>query len=132
MYGLGFFSFNIVGLSSPLLLCRLVDLRRGLIYSKNLQHPPSLFSHSTTPSTDCTSVPNSPFHCLEHLLRPTSTSMLLLDAIFAHIFCPFSTQLHSLSLPHLSPSCLSLLWSSSLCSLCLHAHEQTTRTRFDW
>ena len=40
MYGLGLFSFNIVGLSSPLLPCRLVDLRRGLIYSENLQHPP--------------------------------------------------------------------------------------------
>ena len=39
MYGLGFFSFNIVGLSSPLLPCRLVDLRRGLLYSENLQHP---------------------------------------------------------------------------------------------
>ena len=39
MYGLDFFSFNIVGLSSPLLPCRLVDLRRGLLYSKNLQHP---------------------------------------------------------------------------------------------
>ena len=38
-----FFSFNIVGYSSPLLPCRPVDLRRGLIYSKNLQHPP-LFS----------------------------------------------------------------------------------------
>ena len=34
MYGLGFFSFNIVGLSSPLLPCRLVDLRRGLLYSR--------------------------------------------------------------------------------------------------
>ena len=39
MYGLGFFNFNIIGLSSPLLPCRLVDLRRGLLYSKNLQHP---------------------------------------------------------------------------------------------
>ena len=37
MYGLGFFSFNIVGLSSPLLPCRLVDLRRGLLYSENLR-----------------------------------------------------------------------------------------------
>ena len=49
MYGLGFFSFNIVGLSSPLLSCRLVDLRRGLLYSENLQHPPLLSSHSTAP-----------------------------------------------------------------------------------
>ena len=49
MYRLGFFSFNIIGLSSPLLPCRLVDLRRGLLYSKNLQHPPLLSSHSTTP-----------------------------------------------------------------------------------
>ena len=32
-------SFNIIGLSSPLLPCRLVDLRRGLLYSENLQHP---------------------------------------------------------------------------------------------
>ena len=49
MYGLGFFSFNIVGLSSPLLPCKLVDLRRGLLYSENLQHPPLLSSHSTVP-----------------------------------------------------------------------------------
>ena len=47
MYRLGFFSFNIIGLSSPLLPCRLVDLRRGLLYSENLQHPPLLSSHST-------------------------------------------------------------------------------------
>ena len=33
-----FFSFNIIGYSSPLLLCRLVDLSRGLIYSENFQH----------------------------------------------------------------------------------------------
>ena len=57
MYGLGFFSFNIVGLSSPLLPCRLVDLRRGLLYSENLQHPPLLSSHSTAPFTDYTSGP---------------------------------------------------------------------------
>ena len=31
-----FSSFNIVGYSSPLLPCRLADLRRGLIYSENL------------------------------------------------------------------------------------------------
>ena len=37
-----FSSFNIIGYSSPLLPCRPVDLRRGLIYSKNLQHTPSL------------------------------------------------------------------------------------------
>ena len=37
MYGLSL-SFNIVGFSSPLLPCRLVDLRRGLIYSENFQH----------------------------------------------------------------------------------------------
>ena len=42
-------SFNIVGLSSPLLLCRLVDLRRGLIYSEKLQYLPSLPSHSIAP-----------------------------------------------------------------------------------
>ena len=49
MYGLGFFSFNIVGLSSPLLPCRPVDLRRGLLYSKNLQHPPfTLFPFNRT------------------------------------------------------------------------------------
>ena len=49
MYGLGFFSFNIVGLSSPLLPCRLVDLRRGLLYSENLQHPPlALFPLKST------------------------------------------------------------------------------------
>ena len=78
MYRLDFFSFNIVGLSSPLLPCRLTDLRRGLIYSKNLQHPPLLSSHSTAPPTDCTSAPDSPFHCLEHSLRPTSLSVSLL------------------------------------------------------
>ena len=73
-----FFSFNIIGFSSPLLPCRLVDLRRGLIYSENLQHSPSLSSHSTTPSTDCTSAPDSPFDHLERSSRPTSTSMSLL------------------------------------------------------
>ena len=62
-----FFSFNIVGLSSPLLPCRLVDLRRGLLYSKNLQYPPSLSSHSTAPYSDCTSTPDLPFHRLECL-----------------------------------------------------------------
>ena len=35
-----FLSFNTVGYSSPLLPCRSVDLRRGLIYSENLQQPP--------------------------------------------------------------------------------------------
>ena len=49
IYRSGFFNFNIVGLSSPLLPCRLVDLRRGLLYSENLQHPPSLSPHSTAP-----------------------------------------------------------------------------------
>ena len=67
----------IVGLSSPLLPCRLVDLRRGLLYSENLQHPPSLTSHSTAPSTDCTSVPDSPFDRLERSSRLTSTSVSL-------------------------------------------------------
>ena len=78
MYGLGFFSFNIVGLSSPLLPGRLVDLRRGLLYSENLQQPPLLSSHSTVPSTDCTSAPDLPFHHLEHSLRRTSKSVSLL------------------------------------------------------
>ena len=77
MYGLGFFSFNMVGFSSPLLSCRLVDLRRGLIYSKNLQHPPSLSPHSTAPYSDCTSVPDLPFDRLERSSRPTSMSVLL-------------------------------------------------------
>ena len=72
-----FFSFNIVGLSSPLLPCRLVDLRRGLLYSKNLQHPPLLSFHSTVPYSDCTSAPYSPFHRLEHSLRLTSQSVSL-------------------------------------------------------
>ena len=67
-----FFSFNIVGLSSPLLPCRLVDLSRGLLYSENLQHPPSLSSHSTTSYSDCTSAPDSPFDRLERSSRPTS------------------------------------------------------------
>ena len=75
---LGFFSFNIIGLSSPLLPCRLVDLRRGLLYSENLQHLPSLSSHSTAPYSDCTSAPNSPFNHLERSSRPTSLSMSLL------------------------------------------------------
>ena len=72
-----FFSFNIVGLSSPLLPYSLVDLRRGLLYSENLQHPPSLSSHSTAPYLDCTSVSNLPFHRLERSLRPTSMSVSL-------------------------------------------------------
>ena len=42
-----FSSFNIIGYSSPLLPCRPVDLRRGLIYSENLQHTPSLSFHSS-------------------------------------------------------------------------------------
>ena len=42
-----FSSFNIVGYSSPLLPCRPADLRRGLIYSENLQHTPSLSFHSS-------------------------------------------------------------------------------------
>ena len=42
-----FSSFNIVGYSSPLLPCRLVDLRRGLIYIENLQHPPLLSFYSS-------------------------------------------------------------------------------------
>ena len=48
-----------------------------------------------------------------------------LDAIFAHIFCPFSIQLRFHSLPHLSPS-----WLSSLCLpfYAFHTHEQMTRT----
>ena len=41
-----FLSFNTVGFSSPLLPCRPVDLRRGLIYSENLQHNLSFPSHS--------------------------------------------------------------------------------------
>ena len=72
-----FLSFNIVGLSSPLLPCRLVDLRRGLLYSENLQHPPLLSSHSTVPSTDCTSAPDPPFDRLERSSRPTSLSVSL-------------------------------------------------------
>ena len=47
-------------------------------------------------------------------------------------FVHFSTQLHFTFLTHLSPSCLSLLQSFPLCSLCLYAHKQTTRTQFDW
>ena len=47
-----FFSFNIIGFSSPLLPCRLADLRRGLIYSENLQHPPlALFPLNATIQT---------------------------------------------------------------------------------
>ena len=59
MYGLGFFSFNIIGLSSPLLPCRLVDLRRGLLYSEKLQHPPPR------------SLPTQPCPIQTALLRPT-------------------------------------------------------------
>ena len=67
-----FFSFNIVGFSSPLLPCRPVDLRRGLIYSENFQHQ---FSHSLpTPHTFRLHFCNHlPLHCLECLLRPTSS-----------------------------------------------------------
>ena len=72
MYGLGFFSFNIVGFSSPLLPCRLVDLRRGLIYSENLQHPPSLSSHSTAVEFGCLKVVNQMSYLTIGLLENTS------------------------------------------------------------
>ena len=68
-----FSSFNIIGYSSPLLPCRQADLRRGLIYSENLQHSPCSLP---TPHnfSDCTSMPDSPFHRLECSLRLTSSS----------------------------------------------------------
>ena len=51
---------------------------------------------------------------------------------FCSIFCPFSIQLHFTFLtPHLFPLCL-LYHDYPLMPLCLHAHEQMTRTRFDW
>ena len=54
------------------------------------------------------------------------TIWLSSDAIFVLIFGPFLTQLHSISLPPLSPyDYLSYVFPP----LCLiHAHEQTTRT----
>ena len=77
MYGLGLFSFNIVGLSSPLLTCRLVDLIRGLLYSENLQHPPLALFPLNRVLSDCTSAPDLPFECLERSSRPTSKSVSL-------------------------------------------------------
>ena len=84
-----FSNFNIVGYSPPLLPCRLVDLRKGLIYSKNLQHNLSLPSYSHNYS-DYTSVPNSPFHRLEHSLRPTSS---LRNSCFVIEFKPLFGEL---------------------------------------
>ena len=51
------------------------------------------------------------------------------DAIFAHVFCPFSTQLHFTFSTHLFSFMLIFVM---FIPLCFHAHEQTTRTRFNW
>ena len=51
------------------------------------------------------------------------------DAIFARIFCPFSTQLHS---TFLTPPFSLMPIFDMFIPLCFHAHEQTTRTQFDW
>ena len=57
---------------------------------------------------------------------PTMCHWTLFLLIFSVHFRPNFT---SHSLPHLSPLCLSLLRSSPYV---FHAHEQTTRTQFDW
>ena len=48
---------------------------------------------------------------------------------FCSYFCPFSNQLHS---TFLNPPFTLMLILLCFVSLCFHAHEQTTRTRFDW
>ena len=58
-----------------------------------------------------------------------SKDRLSSDTIFTCIFfCPFSTQLHSLSLPSPFPLMFIFLCSLFLCFV----HEQTTRTQFNW
>ena len=82
----------------------------------------------TTTRTPMLSVTILVGHILVLRMSTRLQRVLLSDTIFAPIFHPFLTQLHSLSLPHLSPSCLSFLCSSLYA---YHTHEQTTRTQFD-
>ena len=49
--------------------------------------------------------------------------------LLAFFFCPFSTQLY---FTFLTPPFSLMLILVMLFPLCLHAHERTTRTRFDW
>ena len=51
------------------------------------------------------------------------------DAIFARIFCPFLTQLH---FTFLTPPLSLMLILVMFMLYAFHAHEQTTRTQFDW
>ena len=85
-----FSSFNIIGYSSPLLPCRLVDLRRGLIYSENFQHQFSCSLSTPHIYPDCTSATDLPFHHLEHLLRLTSS---IRNSHFVIEFKPLSGEL---------------------------------------
>ena len=54
---------------------------------------------------------------------------LSLDTIFARIFQPFSTQLH---FTFLTPSFSLMLIPVMFMFYADHAHEQMTRTQFDW
>ena len=51
------------------------------------------------------------------------------DAIFARIFCPFLTQLH---FTFLTPPFSLMLILVMFMFYAFHAHEQMTRTQFDW
>ena len=65
-------------LDSPLPYC-LADQRtkEEVLSTARTFSTPSLSFHSTAPSTDCTSAPDSPFDRLERSSRPTSTSVSL-------------------------------------------------------
>ena len=80
-------SFNIIGYSSPLLPCRLADLRRGLIYSENFWHQFSCSLSTPCIYPDCTSATDLPFHRFERSLRPTSSPR---NSHFAIEFKPLS------------------------------------------
>ena len=80
---------------------------------------PSRDSYMTPPSTRGHSEPSPCPTCLLTLGDLSS------DTIFTLLFCPFSTQLLSLSLP--SSFLLMIIFLMSY-----YSHEQTTRTQIDW
>ena len=62
-----------------------------------------------------------------------STSQLSSDAIFVHIFVHFRPNFTSPSLPHTFLPYVHHCYAYPLMSsYALHAHEQTTRTQFNW
>ena len=65
----------------------------------------------------------------EHAKDKVPMTQVSLDALFAHIFHPSLTQLH---FTFLTPPFSLMLILVMFSTLCLHAHEQTTRTQFDW